>query len=51
MQGDPIPGPSGKRSRSLSGSGRANDRDSDWVFNVFAEDDGGTEGDGSPSLK
>jgi hypothetical protein len=24
---------------------------SDWVFDVFAEDDGGTEGDGSPASK
>ncbi|ERF68056.1 hypothetical protein EPUS_09456 [Endocarpon pusillum Z07020] len=35
MQGDPTTSPSGKRSRSLSGS----------------EDDGETEGDGSPSSK
>ena len=40
MQGDPTPSPSGKRSRSLSGSGRPNGRGSDWVFDVFADDDG-----------
>jgi hypothetical protein len=47
VQGEPIPSPSGKRSRSLSGSDRANGRGSGWVFDVFAEDDGGTEDDGS----
>jgi hypothetical protein len=51
VQGDLIFSPSGKRSRSLSGSGRADGRGSDWVFDVFAEDDGGTEGDGSPFSK
>jgi hypothetical protein len=44
MQADPTPSPSGKGSRSLSGSGRADGRGSDWVFDVFAEGDGGTEG-------
>jgi hypothetical protein len=48
VQGDPIISPSGKRSRSLSGLGRADSCGSDWVFDIFAEDDGGTEDDGSP---
>jgi hypothetical protein len=51
VQGDSIASPSGKRSRSLSGSDRADGRGGDWVFDVFAEDNGGTEGDGSPSSK
>lgn len=38
VQGKPIPSPSSKQSRSLSGSGRANSRGSDWVIEVFAED-------------
>jgi len=42
---------SGKRSRSLSGSDRTNGRGSGWAFNVFAEGDSSTEGDGSPSSK
>ncbi|KAF7510191.1 hypothetical protein GJ744_007090 [Endocarpon pusillum] len=49
LQEDPIANPSGKRSRSLSGSDRPDGRGSDWVFDVFAED--GSEGDGSASLK
>jgi hypothetical protein len=44
-QGDSTSNPSGKRSRSLSGSDRIDGRSSDWVFDVFAEDDSGTEGD------
>jgi hypothetical protein len=55
VQGDPIPGLSVKRSRSLSGSGRADGRGNDWVFDAFCEDvgedAGGTEGDGSPPSK
>jgi hypothetical protein len=51
IQGDPIPSPSNKRSRSLSGSGQVDDHGSDWVFDVFTEDDSGTKGDGSPPLK
>ena len=51
LQGDSIASPSGKRGRSLSGSGQAGGRGSDWVFDVFAEDDSGTEGDGSPPSK
>jgi hypothetical protein len=51
LQEDSIASPSGKRSRSLSGSDRADGRGSDWVFDVFAEDDSGTEGDGSPPSK
>lgn len=51
MQEDFIASSSDKRSRSLSGSGRADGRGSDWVFDVFAEDDGETEGDGSPVSK
>jgi hypothetical protein len=51
VQGDSIANPPGKRSRSLGGSGRADGRNNDWVFDVFAEGDSGTEGDGSPSSK
>jgi hypothetical protein len=51
MQGDPIPSPSGKQSRSPSGSDRTDGHGSHWVFDVFTEDDGGTEGDGWPSSK
>jgi hypothetical protein len=51
VQGDFIASPSCKRSRSLNGSDRADGRGSDWVFDVFAEDDGGTEGDGSSASK
>jgi hypothetical protein len=51
LQGDSIASPSGKRSRRLSGSDRADGRGSDWVFDVFAEDDTGTDGDSSPSSK
>ncbi len=51
VQGDSIVSLPGKRSRSLSGSDRADGRGSDWDFNVFAEDDSGTEGDSSPSSK
>ncbi|KAL9117137.1 MAG: hypothetical protein Q9187_006330 [Circinaria calcarea] len=51
VQGDSIVSLPGKRSRSLSGAYRAGSRGSDWVFDVFAEDDSGTEGDGLPSSK
>jgi hypothetical protein len=51
LQRDSIASPSGKRSRSLSVLERAKGRGSDWVFDVFAEDDSATEGDGLPSLK
>jgi hypothetical protein len=51
VQGDSIVSLPGKRSRSLSRSDRANGRGSDWVFDVFAEDDSGTQGDGSPPSK
>jgi hypothetical protein len=51
VQGDSIVSLPGKRSRSLSGSNRADSRGSDWVFDVFAEDDSGGEGDGLPSSK
>jgi hypothetical protein len=51
VQGDSIASPPSKRSRSPSGSDRADGRGSDWVFDVFAEDDGGTEGNGSPASK
>ena len=51
VQGDLIPSPSGKRSHSLSRSGRAEGRGNDWVFDIFAEDDGETEGDRSPPSK
>jgi hypothetical protein len=51
VQGDSIASSYGKRSRGLSGSDRPDGRGSDWVFDVFAEDDGGTEGDGSPASK
>jgi hypothetical protein len=51
VQGDSIVSLPGKRSRSLSGSNRADGRGSDWVFDVFAEGDSGGEGDGSPSSK
>ncbi|KAF7503592.1 hypothetical protein GJ744_003575 [Endocarpon pusillum] len=47
MQGDSIASHSSKRSRSLSGSGLTNGRSNDWDFDVFAEDNGGTEGDDS----
>jgi hypothetical protein len=51
VQGDPIASPSGKRSRSRSGSDRIDGRGSHWVFDVFAEDDGETAEDGSPVSK
>ena len=51
VQGDSIVSLPGKRSRSLSGSNRADNRGSDWVFDVFVEDDSGGEGDDSPSSK
>jgi hypothetical protein len=51
LQGDSIASPSGKRSRSLSGSDQADGRGSDWVFDVFVQDDNGTEGDYSLSSK
>jgi hypothetical protein len=51
MQGDPTPSLSSKRECSLSGSGRPDGCGSDWVYDIFAEDDGGTKGDGSPPLK
>lgn len=51
LREDPIANPCGKRSRSLSGSDRADGRGNDWVFNVFAEDDSETEGHESPSSK
>jgi hypothetical protein len=43
LQGDSTASPSGKRSHSLSGLGRTDGRDSDWVFDVFAEDDSGCD--------
>jgi hypothetical protein len=43
--------PSGKRSRCRSGSDRIDGCGSDWVFDVFAEDDGGTMEDGSQVSK
>jgi hypothetical protein len=51
MRGDPTPSLSSKWSRSLSESGRPDGRGSDWVYDVFAEDDGGTEGDSLAPLK
>jgi hypothetical protein len=48
---DSIVIPSGKQSRSISGSDRANGCGSDWVSDVFAENNSGTEGDGSRSSK
>ena len=51
VQGDSIASPSGKRSRSRSRSDRINGRGSHWVFDVFAEDDGGTAEDGPPVSK
>jgi hypothetical protein len=51
VQRDSTPSPSGRRSRSLSVSVQADGYSSEWVFNVFAEDDGGAEGDGLPPLK
>ena len=51
IQEDFIVSFSNKRSHSLNESDRVNDRDSDWVFNVFVEDDNGTEDDGSSSSK
>jgi hypothetical protein len=50
-QGDYIASPPSKRIRSPSGSGRADGRGSDWVFDVFAEDEGGIKSDGSLALK
>ena len=50
-QGDSITKPSSKRSRSPSRPDRADGCISDWVFDVLAEDDGETKGDGSPSSK
>jgi hypothetical protein len=51
VQGDPIASPFSKRSHSLSGSGQADGCGSDWVFNVYAEDDGGTKGNSSSASK
>jgi hypothetical protein len=51
VQGDSIPSPSGRRSRSLSVSVQADGCSSEWVFDVFAEDDSGAEGDGLPPSK
>jgi hypothetical protein len=52
VQGDSIVSISSKQSRSLNGSDGANSRSSDWVFDIFAEDDSGTEGNGlSPSKR
>ena len=46
-----TPSPSSKRNRSLGGSDHTDDRGSDWVFDVFAEDDGRPEGDSWPPSK
>jgi hypothetical protein len=43
---DSIVSPSDKRSRSPNGLDRADCRGSDWIFDVFAEDDSETEGVG-----
>ena len=51
LPGDSIPSPSDKRSRSMSGSERVDGRANGWVYDVFAENDSGTKGDGSPSSK
>jgi hypothetical protein len=51
MQRDSTPIPCGRRSRSLSVSVQAGGCSSEWVFNVFAEDDSGAEGDGLPPSK
>jgi hypothetical protein len=48
---DPILSPFMKRSRSLSGSGRADGYGNNWAFDVFAEDDSGTECGGLPHSK
>ena len=49
--GDSTSSPSGKRSRSLSGLDQTDGRSTDWVFDVFAEDDGRPEGGSWPPLK
>jgi hypothetical protein len=46
-----TPSPSSKRNRSLGGSDHTDSSGSDWVFDVFAEDDGRPEGDSWPPLK
>ena len=51
VQGGLTPRPYNKRSCSLSGSGQADGRSSHWGFDVLAEDDSETEGDGLPSSK
>ncbi len=51
VQEDSIAKASGKRSRSLSGPGQADDHGSGWIFDIFAEDDGGAKVDGSPASK
>ena len=51
VQGSSIASYPGKRSYSPSGSGRADGRGGDWIFDVFAEDDGVIEGNGSPASK
>jgi hypothetical protein len=51
LPGESIVSPCGERSRSPSGSDRAYGSGRDWVFDVFAEDDSGTKGVGSPSSK
>jgi hypothetical protein len=51
VQGDSIPSPSSKRSRSLSVSVQSDDCSSESVFDAFSEDDGGVEGDGLPPSK
>jgi hypothetical protein len=51
MQGDSIPSPSSKRSRSISGSVQSDGCSSELIVDGFAKDDGGVEGDGLPPSK
>lgn len=51
LQENSITSPSRKRSRSIGGSYQTDGSGKDWIFDVFAEHDSETEGDGSQFSK